>query len=74
MIKAKYHPYKIKLFLELSDDFDRRDQYSEQFYKMNALLEATFTLHGRVNGLNCRYGTVNNPHWFSECHIQSTQK
>lgn len=84
--KTKYHPYKICLVHELSeDDFDRRVQFCEQlmlmcdndpFFIRNILFsdEATFTLHGTVNRQNCRYWARQNPRWMREIRTQYPQK
>lgn len=82
----KYHPYKIQLVQELSDDdFDRRAEFcgvmmdicanNPQFnFKICFSDEATFCLNGTVNRQNCRYWSVNNPHWMRDCHTQHPQK
>lgn len=83
---AKYHPYKISLLHELSeDDFDRRNEFCEQMQQLcngnhnfvKRIIfsdEATFTLNGSVNRQNCRYWATENPHWFTEYHTQKPQK
>lgn len=84
--KAKYHPYKIQLVQELSDDdFDRRSEFcgvmmdrcviDRQFiFKICFSDEATFCLNGTLNRQNCRYWSDNNPHWMRESHTQHPQK
>lgn len=82
----KYHPYKVQLVQELSeDDPDRRLQFCEIMQDLcnrnprfvrNILFsdEATFCLHGSVNRQNCRYWSRENPHWIIEAHTQHPQK
>lgn len=82
----KWHPYKIHLHQELSeDDFDRRVEFCEIMMQMiddDPLLlnnivfsdEATFELHGNVNRQNCRYWSDINPHWMRENKTQYPQK
>lgn len=82
----KYHPYKIKLVQELSDDdFDRRTEYCEEMmhrYLQNDRFffwtcfsdEATFQLNGAVNRHNFRYWATENPHWMRDSHTQYPQK
>lgn len=82
----KWHPYKIVLVQELSeDDPDRRMQFCQTLMDMcntNPLLvknivfsdEATFTLTGTVNRQNCRYWARENPKWMREHHTQFPQK
>ena len=65
--REKYHPYKIHLLQELSeDDFDRRIEFCEimadRLYQyanfINQLVfsdESSFYLNGNVNRHNCRY-------------------
>lgn len=84
--KQKFHPYKVHLVQELSDDdFDRRVQFSETMMELsnaNPCLirnivfsdEATFFLNGTVNKQNCRYWAVENPHWMMEANTQYPQK
>lgn len=84
--KEKFHPYKVKLVQELSeDDFDRRVQFCEEImgicdnnpdFVKNIVFsdEATFSLNGAVNRHNCRYWSQNNPHWMEELHTQYPQK
>lgn len=87
VLKAnKYHPYKITMVQELTeDDPDRRLQFCESMMDLldrnvlqseNILFsdEATFTLHGHVNRQNCRYWADSNPHWMREVHTQRPQK
>lgn len=82
----KWHPYKIHLIQELSeDDFDRRTEFCETMMNMiddDPLLlgnivfsdEATFELTGNVNRHNFRYWSDNNPHWMREKKTQNPQK
>lgn len=84
--KEKFHPFKIHLTQELTeDDFDRRIEFSETMRGIweqnpnfvNQILfsdEATFTLHGHVNRHNCRYWAQHNPHWMMQVHTQRPQK
>lgn len=83
--REKFHPYKICLLHELSeDDFDRRNEFCERmqqlcngddnFVKIFFSDEATFALNGHVNRQNCRYWATENPHWFTEFHTQNPQK
>lgn len=84
--KEKFHPYKVHLVQELSDDdFDRRAQFCETMMELsnanpafikNILFsdEATFCLNGTVNKQNCRYWAVENPHWMIEANTQYPQK
>lgn len=84
--KQKYHPYKVHLVHELSeDDFDRRLEFSEnlqilcerdEMFARNILFsdEATFSLNGTVNRQNCRYWAEHNPHWMQEARSQHPQK
>lgn len=81
-----YHPYKVRLVQELSeDDFDRRVEFCETMMdryvqEPNFLAkivfsdEATFTLHGDVSRHNCRYWSDDNPHWMRESHTQKPEK
>ncbi|RZC32365.1 hypothetical protein BDFB_007820, partial [Asbolus verrucosus] len=74
MKREKYHPYKIHLLQELSeDDFDRRIEFCETMMHrinqdgnfINRVLfsdESTFCLNGHVNRHNCRYWSDRNPH------------
>src|SRR5215467_5317971 len=80
--KHNYHPYKMRLVQELSeDDFDRRIEFCEemmrrydenhQFFNWICFSdEATFELNGSVNRQNLRYWADNNPHWMRDCHTQ----
>lgn len=80
--KEKYHPYKIQLVHELSeDDPDRRTEFCDlMMIRCNmdpAFLqrivfsdEATFHLNGSVNRQNCRYWARENPRWMEETHTQ----
>lgn len=82
----KFHPYKIRLVQELSeDDYDRRLQFCEiMMERCNANPdfvpqivfsdESTFFLNGTVNRHNCRYWARENPHWKRENHTQFPQK
>lgn len=82
----KYHPYKIQLVQELSeDDFDRRLEFCERLmdicnvdehFASNVVFsdEATFCLNGLVNRHNSRYWSSENPHWIHEAHTQHPQK
>ncbi|KYN18348.1 hypothetical protein ALC57_09344 [Trachymyrmex cornetzi] len=82
----KWHPYKLHLCQELSeDDFDRRIEFCDLMMEMivdDPLLlnnivfsdEATFQLTGNVNRHNCRYWSDVNPHWKRDNHIQYPQK
>lgn len=63
----KYKPYKIHLLHELNeDDADRRLQFCETMMEMSN--------NGFVNRHNCRYWSVENPHWMLEHHTQHPQK
>lgn len=82
----KFHPYKIQIHHELTeDDFDRRIEFCEIMTAMinmnpNALKnicfsdECTFYLSGFVNKHNCRYWSDENPHIYREGHTQWPQK
>ena len=82
----KFHPYKVKLVHELTeDDFDRRQEFCDQMmdicnrdpmFSQRIIFtdEATFTLHGVVNRQNCRYWAKENPHWMLEAHTQFPRK
>lgn len=82
----KYHPYKVHLTQELSeDDFDRRVEFCDIMMDMivgdNRILnnvvfsdEATFELSGNLNRHNCRYWSSENPHWRSDGHTQFKKK
>lgn len=82
----KFHPYKITLVQELSeDDYDRRLEFCETMMELcnanpifvNQIIfsdEATFLLNGKVNRHNCRYWAKENPHWIREQHTQYPQK
>lgn len=82
----KYHPYKVRLVHELSeDDFDRRVEYCElmmtkiendENFINNVVFsdEASFMLNGTVNRHNCRYWADDNPHWMREAHTQYPEK
>lgn len=84
--KEKYHPYKVHLVQELTeDDPDRRIEFCEIMQNVcnhnprflrNILFsdEATFCLNGSVNRQNCRYWSRENPHWMMEKHTQYPQK
>lgn len=80
--KVKYHPYKVRLIHELSEDeFDRRTEFCEYMMNQNNFTdnvlfsdEATFYLNGHVNRQNTRYWSDENPHWIQECHTQRPQK
>lgn len=84
----KFHPYKVRLVQELSDDdFDRREEFAdimmEKCYNRNDpnflsnvmfCDEATFCINGNVNRHNCRYWSRNNPRWMRESHTQYPEK
>lgn len=82
----KWHPFKLKLVQELSeDDFDRRVEFCDVMMQMisdDPLLlnnivfsdEATFELSGTVNRHNCRYWSNINPHWMRADHTQHPEK
>ncbi|KYN30037.1 hypothetical protein ALC57_00480, partial [Trachymyrmex cornetzi] len=82
----KWHPYKLHLCQELSeDDFDRRIEFCDLMMEMifdDPLLlnnivfsdEITFELTGNVNRHNCRYWSDVNPHWKRDNHTQYPQK
>ena len=82
----KWHPYKLHLVQELSeDDFDRRIEFCDLMMEMivdDSLLlnnivfsdEATFELTGNVNRHNSRYWSNDNPHWKRDNHTQYPQK
>lgn len=84
--KHHYHPYKIKLVQELSeDDYDRRVEYCDEMmtrvqnnrqflYWVCFSDEATFELNGSVNRQNCRYCSDSNPRWMRDSHTQNPQK
>lgn len=84
--REKYHPYKIHLVQQLSeDDFDRRLEFCETMmdicnrdnnFTRNVVFsdEATFCLNGTVNRHNCRYWSQTNPHWVQDNHTQHPQK
>lgn len=84
--KYHYHPNKIKLVQELTeDDFDRRLQFCEEimmrsdednnlFTHMVFSDEATFQLNGNVNRHNRVYWSDVNPLWMRDSHTQYTQK
>ena len=86
MKSVKWHPYKIQLLQELSeDDFDRRSEFCETVMELsNQNLEfvrhiifsdeATFYLNGTVNRHNCRYWSPENPPWMMQQHPQHPQK
>jgi transposase len=83
---SNFHPYKITLVQELSeDDFDRRLEFCEvmmqkheennKFFNQIVFTdEATFMLNGSLNRHNCRYWADQNPHWMRETHTQHPQK
>lgn len=82
----KFHPYKMKVCQELSeDDFDRRIELCEQMTTIinnnNEFLknicftdECTFYVNGFVNKHNCIYWNNENDHVFVERHTQHPQK
>lgn len=84
--KHKFHPYKIHLVQELSeDDFDRRIEFCELMTQritedpdiLRRICfsdECTFFLHGLVNRHNMRYWCDENPHEFRTEHTQHPQK
>jgi len=84
--RHRFHPYKVHLVQELSDDdYDRRQQFCEQMMEIcnvnpafvNNILftdESTFCLNGTVNRQNCRYWAAENPRWMLEAHSQRPQK
>lgn len=81
-----YHPYKIRLVQELSeDDYDRRVEFCDemmrrcdednQFFNWICFSdEATFELSGSVNRQNLRNWADVNPHWMRDSHTQHPQK
>lgn len=82
----KWHPFKVNLVQELSDDDpDRRMEFCQTLMEMcngNPFLvkniifsdESTFKLNGEVNKQNCRYWAKENPRWMREHHTQYPQK
>jgi len=84
--KHHYHPYKIHLVQELSeDDYDRKIEFCDtmmtrladnhQFFNWICFSdEATFELNGSVNRQNMRYWADENPHWMRDSHTQYPQK
>ena len=86
LIKHKYHPFKIHVVQELSeDDYERRIEFCDimmsrfdqnnQFFKFIVFSdEATFMLNGKVNRHNCRFWANENPHWMREGHTQRPGK
>lgn len=82
----KWHPFKIQLVQELSDDDpDRRMEFCQVLMDMcnqnpgfvqNIIFsdEATFKLNGEINRQNCRYWAKDNPHWMREQHTQYPEK
>jgi len=82
----KWHPYKIQLLQELTeDDNDRRLQFCEIMseivindpnYLFNVCFsdECSFFLNGTVNRHNCRYWSDTNPRIYNEVHTQHPQK
>ncbi|KMQ85171.1 transposable element tc3 transposase [Lasius niger] len=80
----KWHPYKLHLVQELSeDDFDRRVEFCDLMMEMivddpqlfNNIVfsdEATFELTGNVH--NFRYWSDVNPDWVRDNHTQYPQK
>lgn len=84
--KHKYHPYKMRLVQELSeDDFDRRvefcDEMMTRYVENNYFFfwtcfsdEATFELNGKVNRHNMRYWADSNPYWMRDTHTQYNAK
>ncbi|KAJ8912413.1 hypothetical protein NQ315_013480, partial [Exocentrus adspersus] len=83
-----FHPYKVRLVQELSDDdFGRREEFADTMMEkcydqnnpnfLNNVMfsdEATFCIDGNVNRHNCRYWSRNNPRWMRESHTQYPQK
>lgn len=84
--KHNFHPYKVHLVQELSeDDFDRRIQFcelmTEKIIVDKKILrricfsdECTFFLNGLVNRHNMRYWCQENPHEFRTEHTQHPEK
>ena len=84
--KNKFHPYKINLVHQLSeDDPDRRMQFCDTMCEKIRLFpnyvkhicfsdESTFFLNGKVNRQNVRYWSDVNPHIFREGHTQFPEK
>lgn len=84
--KYNFHPYKVSLLQELSeDDYDRRIEFCETIMqKVDAVPdftskivfsdEATFMLNGTVNRHNCRYWSDTNPRWMREHRTQRPLK
>lgn len=82
LTKNKFHPYKLKMVHQLSDDDpDRRLQFCENMstkilqqpdYVRTICFsdESTFFLNGNVNTQNVRYWSDINPHMFREKHTQ----
>ncbi|XP_030754949.1 uncharacterized protein LOC115881550 [Sitophilus oryzae] len=82
----RWHPYKMKLVQELSeDDPDRRMQFcqilmdrcnNDPLFVKRIIFsdESTFTLNGEVNRQNVRYWSNENPRWMRESHTQYPQK
>lgn len=82
----KFHPYKMHLHQELSeDDFDHRvefcdiimnrvDQDPRFLHKIVFSDEANFQLTGEVNRHNFRYWSDENPHWVLQDRTQHPQK
>lgn len=81
-----FHPYKVILTQELSqDDFDRRVEFCEDMqmrcnndnmFVKNIVFsdEASFFLNGSVNRQNYRYWATENPRWMQEAHTQYPRK
>ncbi|XP_026823780.1 uncharacterized protein LOC113561483 [Ooceraea biroi] len=86
LVKEKWHPFKIKITQELSeDDFDRRNEFYDEmmrryddnnnyFDHIIFFDEASFELNGAVNRHNCRYWSDENPHWMRDLRTQYPQK
>ena len=84
--REKYHPNKIHLLLELSeDDFHHRiefceiiaDRLDQEGNFINQWLfsdESTFYFNGHVEHHNCGYWSNTNPYWMEEVHTQYSQK
>lgn len=86
LAKNKFHPYKLKMVHQLSDDdpdrrlelcdimmnkIDRNQHYIKTICFSD---ESTFCLNGNVNTQNVRYWSDTNPHIFREKHTQFPEK
>lgn len=84
--KLKFHPFKVHIVQELSeDDFNRRLGFSEIMmtridtnpnflYEIIFSDEAIFQLNGNVNRHNCRFWSDSNSRWMIEAHTQYPEK